>query len=436
MTTRRPTPRRSPLAGQAGSGRPAATWRAARPARAGDPYGLGASSALIAPGLSILGLLVVAWVSLSLLTGNVPFLAAAGKPGASGAVIPNKTPTPSNVVNPVSPPPEDKLLGSIVYEKAGNLWVQDANGTKQITTSGQDSMPSFSPDGQWILYIESVSDHKKYQLNNRPSAWYTLTYPVLYRIHPDGSSRQKLGDGLFSSSRGTWFYWMRQPVLSPNGRTVALFSDGPDPAQSDVILQFFDLKTRRLTRSLAPESPPLGHQDAAWSPDGKTLLYVKNGRDGARGAPRIYRYTMATKKISALTGPGYESPRYSPDGRYVVATKASALGTDVVILDARNGSQILSVTNDSDSWGAVWSPAGDAIAYLHIEGGVTDLRVVKLNGTAGRWTLGTPAALTDNAGLDGASHPGWFIPVDQLPAPIATPAGSSKPAGSPSPSTP
>ena len=66
-------------------------------------------------------------------------------------------------------------------------------------------------------------------------------------------------------------------------------------------------------------------------------------------------------------------------------------------------------------------PCGDALAFLHIEGGVTDLREVRLTGTPGRWDVSDPVDLTDEAGLDGASHPDWFIPADQLPPPPATP---------------
>jgi Tol biopolymer transport system component len=429
--TRRPSPRR------AAAGKPAAVTSASTarpdsppgPARAGDPYGLRPSSALLAPGLSLAGLLVIAWISISLLTGHVPFVpTSAGPSGAAPGQ--QKTPTPSGIVVVPSAPPEDKLLGTIVYAKDGNIWTQDQAGARQLTKDGGDSMPSFSPDGKWILYIHSERKLARYQLNNHPSTSYTLTYPILYRIHPDGTGRDKLTDGLFSSTHGEWFYWLRQPVMSSDGRTIALFSDAPDPTNSNVVLQLFDIKTKNLRRVNVPEVAPLGHQDAAWSPDGSTLLYVKNGRDGARGAPQISRYIRATKKYSALTGPGYASPRYSADGRYVLATKTSALGTDVVILNARNGTEIARLTRDGDSWGAAWSPAGDAIIYLHIDGGVTDLRLMTLSGAPGQWQIQSTIGLTENAGLDGASHPDWFIPADQLPAPNPTPTPSASPSGS------
>jgi Tol biopolymer transport system component len=407
-----------------------ADTKGARPPRAGDPYGLGPAGTLVAPALSLVGLALVAWLSLSLLSGSLPFGIGSGRAGTGAAAGAEKTPTPPDVVVVPSAPPEVRQAGLIVYVKQGNIWVQDATGARQISKTGADSMPSFSPDGSWIYFIETRQADARFSLRGKPVRRYALDYPLLERIHPDGSGREQLASGLYHSGQNTWFYWLRQPVLSPNGRTIALLSDGPDPTNSNVVLQFYDLKTRRLTKAGVPEFPPLGHQDPAWSPDGTTLLYVKNGRSGARGAPQIYRYVVKTKKISALTGPGYNSPGFSPDGRYVLATKTSTLGTDVVILDARNGAEIVRVTDDNHSWGGVWSPAGDAIAFLHIDGGVTDLQLVKLAGSPGRWTIGSVVALTENAGLDGASHPDWFMSANQLPQPSATPVVTPAPSGS------
>jgi WD40 repeat protein len=405
--------------------------------RSGDPYGIRPSGALIAPLVSIVGLLIIGWISFGLITGNLPWRIGTKVGGPGSSIGPPKTPTPSNVVIVPSASPGDVLLGTVVYAKAGNLWIQNASGARQLTDPGtqadpgSDSMPSFTPDGAWIVYVETRSKRVLFQLGVNPPSYYTATYPIIYRIKPDGSGRQQLMSGLYKTGRYQWWYWLRQPVLSPNGRTLALFSDGPDPTQSNVVLQFYDLTTKKLTKAGVPEFAPLGHQDADWSPDGKTLLYVKNGRDGARGAPQIYRFDWKTKATKPITGPGYEAPRYSPDGRYIAATLTNALGTDVVILDARNGNELARITDDAHSWGATWSPAGDRLAYLHIDGGVTDLEQVILTGPAGRWNVSAPLPLTISAGLDGASHPDWFIPADEIPPPSVAPS-NPPPSASPS----
>jgi Tol biopolymer transport system component len=293
-------------------------------------------------------------------------------------------------------------------------------------------MPAWSPDGQWIYFIESAEQRGLFP-SQGSARYYTLTYPILTRIHPNGQGREALFNGLYKAGGGTyqWFYWLRQPVVSPDGRTIALVSDGPDPTRSDVVLQFYDTRTRKLTKAPVGENPPLGHQDVVWRPDGKLLLYVRNARDGSRGAPSIWQYNPATQKTSALTGPGYTSPAFSPDGRWIAATRTTTFGTDVVILNAKTGAEVLRVTNAGQSWAPVWSPTGDSIAYLTITYQIVDLRLTPLKGRAGAWTLGDELALTQYSGLDGSSRPGWYVPPDQLPAPApSASADTSGAAGS------
>jgi Tol biopolymer transport system component len=218
---------------------------------------------------------------------------------------------------------------------------------------------------------------------------------------------------------------LREPVVSPDGHTIALVSDGPDPTRNDVVLQFFDTKSGKLTQAPVAEDPPLGHQDVVWRPDGKQLLYVRNSRDASRGAPSIWTYDPITRHSKALTGPGYTSPAFSPDGRWIAVTKTSSFGTDVVIMNAKSGTEILRLTDDGQSWSPVWSPAGDSIAFLHISYQIVDLRSVPLKGRAPSWTPGDPINLTQYSGLDGSSRPGWYISPADLPAPTASPSDSS-----------
>lgn len=409
--------------------------------RAGDPYGVGAIPPLIAPILSMVGLVLVAILTVSLLNGQVPFLTS--KPGTgngngngNGNGGPARTPAPSNVV---IVDPEVTFKGSIVYAKAGNIWVQDADGSKQVTSSGGDSMPSWSSDGQWIYYIRTTDQETDWNYRGGPVVHYLLQVPDLMRVRADGSADpERLETGKFKRGRYSWSFWMRQPVLSPDGSKVALVTDAPNPENSNVVLQFFDMKTEKITRAGVAEIGILGHQDPEWRPDGKFLLYVKNGRDGAKGAPIIVRYDPATRKTKALTAAGYVSPSYSPDGRYMAATRTSNLGTDVVILDANSGLELLRVTNDGASFSPSWSPAGDGIAFLHLVGQTVDLQLARLDGAGGAFAVKDIIDLTEVSGLDASSRPDWFIPAGDLPAPTPTPTpaatpSSAAPSASPSP---
>ncbi len=386
--------------------------------------------------LSAVGLVILAVVTINLYGGSLPFGPGGGPGGGNGGGGPVRTPAPSDVV---VVDPRTKVPGTIAYIKSGNVWLQSGATAKQLTNGGKDSNPSWSPDGESIYFIRWAEESARHPWQGRSSR-YLLTVPKLMRVPADGSGPpEELASGRITNRQGTFFYWLRQPALSPDGTTMAIFSDGPDPSKRNVVLQFIDLETGALTPANAPETAPFGHQDPAWRPDGKVLLYVRNERDRARGAPTIQRYDVANQKASALTGPGYLAPSWSPDGRFVAATRTTSFGTDIVILDARNGTEIVRLTSDERSFSPAWSPAGDAIVFLHHAHGIVDLRMIPLTGSGPDWVVGEPLDLTDVSGLDAGSRPAWFIPPELLPKPTPSPTPvptetPSGPAATPGPS--
>ncbi|MCI0343882.1 MAG: hypothetical protein L0221_00370, partial [Chloroflexi bacterium] len=320
---------------------------------------------LLGPGLSVVGLVIVAIISVGLINGRVPTIGGPG-PGESDGGGPIKTPTPSDVV---VIDPRSEIPGTIAYLKAGNIWLQSGDRAHRLTNSGLDDMPSWSPDGEWIYFIRYKPVYGRFVFGGVLRG-YLLRVPQVMRIQPDSDVEPELlFSGLFTRGDQTWSYFIRQPVLSPDLNSLAIVSDGPNPIENDVVLQFFDLTTKKLSNAGAGQNRPLGHQDPAWRPDGRVLLFVKNGRDGSRGAPLLMRYRASDGMVSTLAGPGYNAPSWSPNGLYVAATRTDGLGTDVVILDPATGAELLRVTSDGRSFAPAWSPAGDTIAYFHLDRG-------------------------------------------------------------------
>ena len=401
--------------------------RARSPRPAGRPVGRPASAAigeLVAPFLAIVGLVVVALLTINLLNGELPLGLgrSSGGDGGTGAEGPARTPAPSNVVViPEVPEDEPPFAGTFTYAKAGNIWIQAPDGATQLTEGGRDTMPSWSPDGEYIYFIRTKTSSGRWPVNGRIGRYY-MEVPHLMRLRVDRSEPpEDLLSGRFRDGDLTWFYWMRQPVVSPSNKTVAMVTDQPRPDQSDVVVQFYNLKSGKFSRPDLPVTSPLGHQDPAWRPDGQFLAFVRNDREGAQGTPVIYRYDIGEKASRPLTGPGYLEPSYSPDGKYLAATRQSTIGTDVVILDGQNGKELARVTNDGRSWAPIWSPAGDAIAFLTIDGQSVDLHLAQLGGSTGAWTVDEIRPLTEVSGLDAASKPHWYISPEELPA-VSSPA--------------
>lgn len=382
-----------------------------------------------APALSLAGLVIIGIVSVGLLGGNLPSLPGNGNGGDNGPI---RTATPSNVV--VVPPGPD-VPGTFLYVKGGNIWSQAGDQARQLTTTPggrEDAMPTWSPDGASIYFVRTDPEQGTW-ISSGELRTYNLQIPRLLRMPADASAQpESLLRGRVVSGSNIWSYFIREPSISPDGTTAAIVTDGPDPTSQDPVVKFVELGTRTLVDPGLAEVQFLGHASPAYSPDGRFLLYVRNQREGARGTPEIRRYNLANEQDRALTTDGYRTPAWSRDGRYVAATKTSQFGTDVVVLDQRNGAELLRVTNDEQSFSPVWSPKMDAIAFFKVQHGVVDLWVVPLEGTAPNWDLGEPFAITVNAGLDAASRPGWFIPADELP-PLPTPAGEPSPGGTTEP---
>jgi Tol biopolymer transport system component len=387
-----------------------------RPGRTAAPAGGRRWPIDPAPALSLAGLLIIAIVSFGLLGGNLPSLPGTGNGNNGGPV---RTPTPSNVV--IVPPGPD-IAGTFLYVKDGNIWTQRGDQATQLTDGGRDSMPTWSPDGASIYFVRTTAERGMW-LSSGELREYNLEIPRLVRLPADGSGQAvPLLTGRVKSGSNTWSYFIREPSISPDGTRAAIITDGPNPTIQNPVMKFLELDTRRLTDPGLPEVQFLGHADPAWSPDGRFVLYVRNAREGTRGTPSIRRYNLTNEQDRALTGAGYRTPAWSRDGRYVAATKTSSFGTDIFVLDQRNGAELLRLTSDEQSFDPVWSPNMDAIAFFKVQHGVVDLWVVPLEGTAPDWDVGEPFAITVSAGLDASSRPAWFIPADQLPPlPTSTP---------------
>jgi dipeptidyl aminopeptidase/acylaminoacyl peptidase len=389
---------------------------------------MAAARPFLAPLLSLAGLMAVGLLTVAVL-GSVPLVPTGGtggeRPGNGGPNVPGRTPSPSAppVVNPAI-----GIDGKLVYAKAGNLWIQEGTTSRQLTDTGRDSQPAWSPDGEWVYYIDTRRRESKFPRDGVVQT-YDLRYPVLTRVRPDGGEREAILSGLYRTGPDdlyAWAFFIRDPAVAPNGATVAVVSDGPDPTKSNVVMARISVSGKRLRPMGLAESPPYGHQDPAWSPDGTQLAYVRNARQSGRGAPSIWRYDLAKEKATRLSSVGYTEPSYSPDGRLLVATKTTSLGTNIVVLDARNGNELLRVTRDGRSWGGAWSPGGTQVAFLRLEGSTTDLSIATVRETpGGPLAVGDIEPLTEFSGLDADSRPAWWGPH---PEPAATPDATVTPA--------
>ena len=198
------------------------------------------------------------------------------------------------------------------------------------------------------------------------------------------------------------------------------------PATSDVVLQLYDIGGEEPPRP-GPRGRSLGHQDPAWRPDGKLLLYIKNGRELTRGAPAIYRYDPTTKKVRSLTGPGYISAVVLAGRPVHRRDEDRRLRNRRRHPQRQHGKEVMRVTDDDHSFSPVWSPAGRRRSRSFTSR--ADRRPA--DGEARRHRAGLDGHetvdLTKVSGLDGASRPDWFVPPSRSAPPPSAPGRPGRP---------
>ncbi len=151
----------------------------------------------------------------------------------------------------------------------------------------------FSRNGQWIVYGQEQG---------------------LYRSRIDGSERLQLAGPL---------RLFGCPRFTPDGRHVAFQASDPSGLIKIFIVSADGAELKQVTSGNFVDAGP------DWSPDGRTLLFQRRTPTPAPEACEHEQYAcllnLDTKSISRL--PGSEQGdcfRWSPDGRYIVATRPAS----------------------------------------------------------------------------------------------------------------
>jgi hypothetical protein len=164
---------------------------APRPIRhvGGDPVP-GPGGLPIAPLLAVAGLVFVTILSIALFTLTGP---------ASAGSAPSRAPGASGDPGTVGPGPgQDRIQvrGTILFVRTGNIWAVTGETLTQLSNKGTDSWPVWTPDGSRIFFTETRTEIAQAPYQGRWSK-YTLYYPVLMTMAPDGSGRKQVFSSLY-----------------------------------------------------------------------------------------------------------------------------------------------------------------------------------------------------------------------------------------------
>ncbi len=214
------------------------------------------------------------------------------------------------------------------------LWLIAPTGlNKRQFLKGRNRIPAWSPDGEWIAFINSTQ---------------------LYKIKAAGDSLTQL------TFEGSNFF----PAWSPNGEWIvydntncgSIAAPGP-PNSYSCGLFMIESSGSGIKRVVGGRMPD-------WSPDGKYIIYIGLHRE-------IYRVNVSdTAEVVQLTTLNQDDiyatdnrrPKYSPDGTKIAFTSNSQISyTQIWVIDS-DGSNLLQLTEEGGKY-ADWSPDGSYIVF-------------------------------------------------------------------------
>jgi eukaryotic-like serine/threonine-protein kinase len=174
---------------------------------------------------------------------------------------------------------------------------------------------TFSKDGKWIAYV---------------------TYPVgsLWRSRVDGSERLQLTDPPIYPLHPRW---------SPDGKQIVFWG-----YRKGTVDEIYTVPADGGTPQPLVPGNSVARREPNWSPNGDRILF----EEVAPNAPPVLRLLdLQSHRVSSIPGSvGYTSPRWSPDGRHIVAMTKDA--RKMVLFDFQTGkwSDLIQTTIDFPNW--------------------------------------------------------------------------------------
>ena len=256
-----------------------------------------------------------------------------------------------------------KLLGELVrYDPRSRDFVPFFSG---LSAQGLD----FSRDGKWVTYVR---------------------YPegTLWRSRVDGSERLQLTFPPMQAGLPRW---------SPDAARIAFHGGAPGQPWRIHVVSAAGGAVQPLT------SGERNELDATWSPDGRTLAYGRGFWEGDDGSPiTIQLLDLESGRRTTLPGSeGLFSPRWSPDGRYLVALSHDSLRLLVLDLASAQwrelaaGRQVLAYPSWSRDTRHVYFNEGERRIRLTVADGEREVVATfaglrQASGSVGQWVGQAP----------------------------------------------
>lgn len=231
----------------------------------------------------------------------------------------------------------------LLYVRDGNIFRTNLGGaTTQLTFSGRDWLPAWSPDGSRIAFHRHDAEDSR----------------SIYLMDADGSNIVRLARDFHS------------PSWSSDGHRLAV-------AKGDCVYTCSIFLLSADDSSVAPIGIAGMAASPAWSPDGSRIAFVSLSGDDGHSELRVMRadgaqVTVLSPRDAAHIG----RPSWSPDGTRVAFAKCLGGRCDVHVAFA-DGTGVTPLTSVGNASDPAWSPDGThlALSLFRHEGGEWDASI-------------------------------------------------------------
>ncbi len=295
--------------------------------------------------------------------------------------------------------PDGKSLAFVSTRGEGfaNLWLLDLASRKyRNLTPGPSGnfRPSWSPDNRWIAF----SSDRDASPGRFPGQWEHMQSTGIYLIHPDGTGLRRLTKAGGFAGSPSWSSDGKRVLFYETDETGAYLAKSGNSRTELVSVDIASGARTQYTASnevkLAPQFLPGGNISYTvrgtngglriWHPDRRVVTIVpgaiRHPSWSAEGTRVVYERILqpaATEHLlsTASRDPEFELflsepfPAYSPDGTKLLYSQYGGNGTGVgdttiELMNADGSAKHPLFHKDGVSaFDAVWSPAGDMIAF-------------------------------------------------------------------------